>query len=102
MSRWYLFSAMPSVAPSLSCSPASTPISLAIMRGRRRVRRLAATAITCSNSVSRCDEEGPVPIAATDEQLALQASIRDWAKRAGPVALVRSLEPGPDAGGADG
>jgi alkylation response protein AidB-like acyl-CoA dehydrogenase len=42
-----------------------------------------------------------VPIAATDEQLALQASIRDWAKRAGPLALVRSLEPGPDAGGAD-
>jgi alkylation response protein AidB-like acyl-CoA dehydrogenase len=39
-----------------------------------------------------------VPIAATDEQLALQASIRDWAKRAGPVALVRSLEPGSDAG----
>jgi 3-oxochol-4-en-24-oyl-CoA dehydrogenase len=40
-----------------------------------------------------------VPIAATDEQLALQASIRDWAKRADPVALVRSLEPGSDAGG---
>ena len=43
-----------------------------------------------------------MPIAATDEQLALQASIRDWAKRAGPVALVRSLEPGSAAGGADG
>jgi alkylation response protein AidB-like acyl-CoA dehydrogenase len=42
-----------------------------------------------------------VPIAATDEQLALQGSIRDWAKQAGPLALVRSLEPGPDAGGAD-
>ena len=41
-----------------------------------------------------------MPIAATDEQLALQASIRDWAKRAGPLALVRSLEPGPDAIGA--
>jgi hypothetical protein len=40
-----------------------------------------------------------VPIAATDEQLALQASIRDWAKRAGTLALVRSLEPGGDAGG---
>ena len=40
-----------------------------------------------------------MPIAATDEQLALQASIRDWAKRTGPLALVRSLEPGPDAGG---
>ena len=25
-----------------------------------------------------------MPIASTDEQLALQASIRDWAKRAGP------------------
>ena len=43
-----------------------------------------------------------MPIAATDEQLALQASIRDWAKRAGTVAHVRSLEPGSDAGGADG
>ncbi len=42
-----------------------------------------------------------MPIAATDEQLALQASIRDWAKQAGPLALVRGLEPGPDAGGAD-
>ena len=42
-----------------------------------------------------------MPIAATDEQLALQASIRDWAKRAGSLALVRSLEPGSDAGGAD-
>jgi alkylation response protein AidB-like acyl-CoA dehydrogenase len=47
-----------------------------------------------------------VPIAATDEQLALQASIRDWAKRAGTLALVRSLEPGldpgsPEAGGTD-
>jgi hypothetical protein len=41
-----------------------------------------------------------VPIAATDEQLALQASIRDWAKRAGPLALVRSLEPGADPGDA--
>ena len=42
-----------------------------------------------------------MPIAATDEQLALQASIRDWAKQAGPLALVRGLEPGPDAGRAD-
>ncbi|MGH3069793.1 MAG: acyl-CoA dehydrogenase family protein [Streptosporangiaceae bacterium] len=42
-----------------------------------------------------------MPIAATDEQLALQASIRDWAKRAGTLALVRSLEPGADAGGSD-
>jgi 3-oxochol-4-en-24-oyl-CoA dehydrogenase len=35
-----------------------------------------------------------VPIAATEEQLALQAAIRDWAKRAGTHALVRGLEPG--------
>ena len=47
-----------------------------------------------------------MPIAATDEQLALQASIRDWAKRAGTLALVRGLEPGldpgsPEAGGPD-
>ena len=42
-----------------------------------------------------------MPIAATDEQLALQASIRDWAKRAGSLALVRRLEPGSEAGGAD-
>jgi hypothetical protein len=34
-----------------------------------------------------------VPIAITDEQLAWQASIRDWAKRAGPLALARGLEP---------
>ena len=39
-----------------------------------------------------------MPIAATDEQLALQASIRDWAERAGPLALVRGLEPGLDPG----
>ena len=39
-----------------------------------------------------------MPIAATDEQLALQASIRDWAKRAGTLALVRGLEPGLDPG----
>ncbi len=39
-----------------------------------------------------------MPIAATDEQLALQASIRDWAKRAGTLALVRGQEPGPDSG----
>ena len=42
-----------------------------------------------------------MPIAATDEQLALQSSIRDWAKRTGPLALVRSLEPGSDAGRAN-
>jgi 3-oxochol-4-en-24-oyl-CoA dehydrogenase len=39
------------------------------------------------------DEEGKLPIAITDEQLALQSSIREWAKRAAPVEVVRSLEP---------
>src|SRR5215831_19483771 len=38
---------------------------------------------------------GPVPIAISDEQLALQASIRDWAKRADTLALVRRLESAP-------
>ena len=36
-----------------------------------------------------------MPIASTDEQLALQASIREWAKRARSIDLVRALEPGP-------
>jgi 3-oxochol-4-en-24-oyl-CoA dehydrogenase len=35
-----------------------------------------------------------LPIASTDEQLALQASIREWAKRAQSIELVRGLEPG--------
>jgi hypothetical protein len=35
-----------------------------------------------------------VPIAISAEQRALQASIRDWAQRAGTVSLVRELEPG--------
>ncbi len=35
-----------------------------------------------------------MPIAMTQEQRALQASLRDWAKRADTLALVRSLEPG--------
>jgi hypothetical protein len=35
-----------------------------------------------------------VPIAISAEQRALQASIRDWAERAGTLALVRGLEPG--------
>jgi len=35
-----------------------------------------------------------VPIAISAEQRALQASIRDWAQRAGTLALVRGLEPG--------
>jgi alkylation response protein AidB-like acyl-CoA dehydrogenase len=39
-----------------------------------------------------------LPIAITDEQLALQSSIRGWAKRAGTIDLVRSQEPGRDAG----
>jgi alkylation response protein AidB-like acyl-CoA dehydrogenase len=40
-----------------------------------------------------------VPIAITPDQLALQASIRDWAKQAGPVAAVRRLEPGAASAG---
>ena len=35
-----------------------------------------------------------MPIAITEEQLALQESIREWAKRAGTLAQVRGLEPG--------
>ena len=34
-----------------------------------------------------------MPIASTDDQLALQASIREWAKRAGTIDVVRGLEP---------
>lgn len=34
-----------------------------------------------------------MPIAITGEQLALQSSIREWAKRAAPVEVVRALEP---------
>jgi alkylation response protein AidB-like acyl-CoA dehydrogenase len=41
-----------------------------------------------------------LPIASTDEQLALQASIREWAKRAAVIDVVRGLEP--DAGGHHG
>jgi 3-oxochol-4-en-24-oyl-CoA dehydrogenase len=40
-----------------------------------------------------------LPIASTDDQLALQASIREWAKRAGTIDVVRGLEP---PGGRDG
>jgi 3-oxochol-4-en-24-oyl-CoA dehydrogenase len=40
-----------------------------------------------------------VPIATSPEQLALQASIREWAKRAGTLALVRGLEPDVPASG---
>jgi alkylation response protein AidB-like acyl-CoA dehydrogenase len=42
-----------------------------------------------------------VPIAATEEQLALQAAVRDWAKRAGTVSLVRELEPAGPGGSAE-
>lgn len=35
-----------------------------------------------------------MPIAISAEQRALQASIREWAARAGTLALVRRLEPG--------
>jgi len=34
-----------------------------------------------------------LPIASTDDQLALQASIREWAKRTGTIDVVRGLEP---------
>ncbi len=40
-----------------------------------------------------------MPIALTAEQLALQASIREWAKRTGTIGTVRSQEP-PDAAAA--
>ena len=40
-----------------------------------------------------------MPVAATEDQLALQASIRDWAKRAAPLEAVRGLEPGRAAHG---
>ena len=47
-----------------------------------------------------------MPIATTQEQLALQASIREWAKRADTLAQVRRLEPaaaaGQDGAGQDG
>ncbi len=47
-----------------------------------------------------------MPIAITEEQRALQAAVRDWAKSVDPIALVRQLEPGsrPGAGrgGPDG
>jgi 3-oxochol-4-en-24-oyl-CoA dehydrogenase len=39
-----------------------------------------------------------VPIAISAEQRALQASIREWAARAGTLAVVRGLEPGATAG----
>jgi len=36
-----------------------------------------------------------LPIATTEEQRALQSSIREWAKRAGTIEAVRGLEPTP-------
>ena len=33
-----------------------------------------------------------MPIAMTQEQQALQASLRDWAKRAGPIAVIRARQ----------
>jgi 3-oxochol-4-en-24-oyl-CoA dehydrogenase len=42
-----------------------------------------------------------LPIASTDEQVALASSLREWAKRAGTIDVVRSQEPGgTDAPGA--
>ncbi|HEY2077634.1 MAG TPA: hypothetical protein VGH53_14975 [Streptosporangiaceae bacterium] len=38
-----------------------------------------------------------MPIASTDEQLALQASVREWAKRSAVIDVVRGLEPGAGA-----
>ena len=38
-----------------------------------------------------------MPIAVTGEQQALASSLRDWAKRAETIAVVRSLEPGGDS-----
>jgi len=40
-----------------------------------------------------------VPIASTQEQQALQASLRDWAKRSAPLAVVRAMEPQGGYGG---
>jgi alkylation response protein AidB-like acyl-CoA dehydrogenase len=41
-----------------------------------------------------------VPIAITEEQRALQAAVRDWAKSVDPIAAVRRLEPASGAGAA--
>ncbi len=43
-----------------------------------------------------------MPIAITEEQRALQAAVRDWAKSVDPIALVRQLEPGSRAAAARG
>jgi hypothetical protein len=44
--------------------------------------------------LTACREEDKLPIALTAEQLALQASIREWAERTGTIRVVRSQEPG--------
>jgi 3-oxochol-4-en-24-oyl-CoA dehydrogenase len=43
-----------------------------------------------------------VPIAITEEQRALQAAVRDWAKSVDPIAAVRRLEPASGPGTARG
>ena len=43
-----------------------------------------------------------MPIAITDEQLAIQASIREWAKRTRTVEVVRALEPADALGNSGG
>ena len=43
-----------------------------------------------------------MPIAVSEEQLALQASIREWSKQAGTLGLVRRLEPVSSPGGDQG
>ena len=45
-----------------------------------------------------------MPIAMTQEQQALQASLRDWAKRTNPIAQIRAAEPDgiPPEGGPGG
>ncbi|HEY9244378.1 MAG TPA: acyl-CoA dehydrogenase family protein [Streptosporangiaceae bacterium] len=43
-----------------------------------------------------------MPIAITEEQRALQAAVRDWAKSMDPITMVRQLEPGSQPGSASG
>ena len=43
-----------------------------------------------------------MPIAVSEEQLALQASIREWSRQAGTLGLVRRLEPVSSPGGDQG
>src|SRR5258707_10365963 len=58
---------------------------------------LAVASVTCSNFLcARASGAagGAVSIAVTAEQMAIAESVGQWAKRAGPVAAVRSLETG--------